>query len=506
MQDYKKIVDLYIEKWDKILFSTQPVDREKATKAVVDAYKAIDLPPPEIFFLSSPSLEQNSFFHSISHDDNPWPIRIKCLIYDKLRVVLKQTPVKNIDLDPRFTLDNLEFFTRGEIFEELCSILYEQYVSDIHCARNMNFCKILEYELSGTNVWPFDFYINHISDDPNVKIWGILKSLCEECPYLITYEKVCLIIEKPSELYLDRELVPHAEGKAAIKFADGYELYCNHGTVIPSKYGKIHPSEWKSESIVSDEDNNVIREDSESIISVLFYIGYKKFSQELPNTKDRYWNNKKGLFRTYVNFIEYSSMYIRSWLNFYYCDYYNFGERYYVREEIVDWEAHRKYIEGWYNREQEIYKNLPFEVSEELKCFYRTYAGDYQLATGLDFQPLSKASENFKPILNDYLLPISYGNRQEIYYVLCDNIQRSVSPVYCQFPNEEPIVYAECISSWMATISQCYRDGGYYVSIDELSGEKEIKQDLDNIEPIFEKFNPEQIDNWRKIWKSQSLD
>jgi hypothetical protein len=245
MQDYKKIVDRYIEKWDRILFSTQPVDREKATKAVIDAYKAIDLPPPEIFFLSSPSLEQNSFFHSISHEDNPWPIRIKCLIYDKLRVILKQTPVKKIDLDPQFTLDNLEFFTRGEIFEELCSILYEEYVSDIHLYRNMNFCKILEYELSGTNVWPFDFYINHISNDPNVEIWGILKSLCEECPYLITYNKVCLIIEKPCELYLDRELVPHAEGKAAIKFSDGYELYCNHGTVIPSKYGQPDPSEWR---------------------------------------------------------------------------------------------------------------------------------------------------------------------------------------------------------------------------------------------------------------------
>jgi hypothetical protein len=245
MQDYKKIVDRYIEKWDKILFSTQPVDRDKATKAVIDAYKAIDLPPPEIFFLSSPSLEQNSFFYSISHDDNPWPIRVKCLIYDKLRAILKEISVENIDLDPRFTLDNLEFFTRGEIFEELCSILYEKYISDIHCARNMNFCKILEYELSGTNVWPFDFYINHISDDPNVEIWGILKSLCEECPYLITYEKVCLIIEKPCELYLDRELVPHAEGKSAIKFADGYKLYCNHGTVIPSKYGQTDPSEWR---------------------------------------------------------------------------------------------------------------------------------------------------------------------------------------------------------------------------------------------------------------------
>jgi hypothetical protein len=492
MQDYKKIVDRYIEKWDKILFSTQPVDREKATKAVIDAYKAIDLPPPEIFFLSSPSLEQNSFFHSISHDDNPWPIRTKFLIYDKLRVILKQTPVKNIDLDPRFTLDNLEFFTRGEIFEELCSILYEQYVSDIHCARNMNFCKILEYELSGTNVWPFDFYINHISDDPNVKIWGILKSLCEECPYLITYEKVCLIIDRPSELHLDRELVPHAEGKAAIKFADGYELYCNHGTVITAKYGQIHPSEWRSEWIVSDEDNNVIREDSESITSVLFNIGYKKFSRELPENRGRYWTDIKGSLK-FCNFIEYSFIYLSRWLHFHHYNYYDLGED-------MNWGTRGYFVI------REIEKCFSFKLSEELVVLYSTFDGEYQLVPGLNFDSLQQKNQEFLIESSTFRVQIFNSNRQEIYYVLCDNIQRQISPVYCQFPNEEPIVYAECISSWMATIAQCYRDGGYYVAIDELSGAKEIKQDLDKVEPIFEKFNPEQIDNWRKIWKSQSVD
>ncbi|WP_310484926.1 hypothetical protein [Chamaesiphon sp. VAR_48_metabat_403] len=500
MHKYKTSIDRYINKWDKILFSTEPVDRDKATKAVIDAYSAIDLPPPEIFFLSSPSSEQNLFFHSISHDDNPYPIRVKCLMYEKIIATLHKAPVKIIDLDPRLTLDNLQLYARGEIFENLCSILYE-HIYDIHCDRNVNFHKILEYELSGTNVWPFDFYINQISYKPDIEIWSILRSLCEECPYLITYEKVCLVIDRPYELYLDRELVAHAEGKAAIKYADGYELYCNHGTVMPAKYGRVHPSEWRSESIVSDEDNNVIREDSESIISVLMSIGYKKFSEELPDLKNRYWTNKKGSLKIYGDFIEYSLGYIPRWLYFHYYDYYNFGESYHVTEEIVDWEAHRKHLEGWYDREQRIYKNLPFKVTEELKNFYRMYGGDYRLAPRLDFQPLSKAVDNFKPRLNDYLLPISYGDRQEIYYVLCDNIQRPTSLVYCQFPNEEPIVYAECISSLMATIAQCYRDGGYYVAINERSGEKEIEQDLDKIEPIFEKFNPEQIDNWRKIWK-----
>jgi hypothetical protein len=94
-----------------------------------------------------------------------------------------------------------------------------------------------------------------------------------------------------------------------------------------------------------------------------------------------------------------------------------------------------------------------------------------------------------------------HGDRQEIYYVLCDNQERLISPVYCQFPNEEPVIYAECVTSLIITIAQCYQEGAYYIAIDEETGERSIEQDLAKIEPIFEKFNPDRIDTWRKIWK-----
>jgi hypothetical protein len=352
----------------------------------------------------------------------------------------------------------------------------------------MNFHKIIEYELYFTNSWFYDFYIDRISNDAAIEVWEILKSLCEECTYLITYEKFCLIIDRPSELYLDRELVPHAEGKAAIKFADGYELYCNHGTVIPAKYGEIHPSQWEPESIIFDEDNNIIREGSYSIINILFNIGYKKFSEELPEITDRYWTNK-GSLRIFSNFIEYGFRYIYDWFNFHYYNYHDLGE-------YGDWGTRGSFVV------REIAETFPCKLSEELEIFYSTYNGEYQLIPGLNFYPLQRKSESFNAGLNTYPVQIFYGDRQEVYYVLCDNVKRPFSPVYCKFPNEEPIVYAECISSSIAAIAQCYRDGAYYVAIDEPSGAKEIKQDLDKIEPIFEKFNPEQIDNWRKIWKT----
>ncbi len=106
-----------------------------------------------------------------------------------------------------------------------------------------------------------------------------------------------------------------------------------------------------------------------------------------------------------------------------------------------------RYIDKW---DKILFSTKPVDRDKATKAVIDAYSA-------IDLPP--------PEILNDYLLPISYGDRQEIYYVLCDNIQRPYSHVYCQFPNEEPTIYAECISSLMATIAQCYRDGGYYVAI-----------------------------------------
>jgi hypothetical protein len=94
------------------------------------------------------------------------------------------------------------------------------------------------------------------------------------------------------------------------------------------------------------------------------------------------------------------------------------------------------------------------------------------------------------------------GLQGEIYYILAQNSEATYSHVYCQFPEGEPIIYAECLTSLIVTIAQCYREGGYYIFVNEETGKQTIEKDLDKIEFIFEKFNLDRIDNWRKIWKN----
>ena len=483
----ENVINTYIEKWDNVIFSTKPVHQKRAKEAILTAYNiAGNRFIPDIYFLTSTSPEQNLALKRILSEKASY-FSLKSNLLDILLIGMQRTKNNNEKFLELFSVERPYVSVRSEKFSKVCNLLYEPYIYD-----SISY-KLITYELSLTNLWIYDLYIDYVNSNCNLQIWNILKSLCEECQYLLTFDRFCIIIERPSKLYLDSEQRPHAEGKAAITFADDYEIYCNHGTKIPARYGRISLSNWQSEWVFSEENSLGNRDYSapqEIVITLLATIGYKKFSQELPEIRDRYWQ-KDGRSR-YPSLIDYAiDNVIVEWQRFHYYDYYKGGSD-------IDWQ-----IEQWnkFSSDKEIAEKFPCKLSEELSILYLIYRGDYQLAPGLHFYPLEEAIENPTPELHNYLVRLFYGDRQEIYYVLCDNEERMISHVYCQFSGEEPVIYAECVTSLIATIAQCYQEGAYYIAIDEQTGERSIEQNLDAIEPIFEKFNPDQIDNWRKIWK-----
>jgi hypothetical protein len=468
--------NFYLQKWDEIIFSTQPVIYEAAVNAVIDAYNLVGISSPKVYFMSSTSFVQSLVLKSINWDSN---LLLKRKLENMVSKSIGEHHLKNkFYLDLPLALKNPGVSDREEKFKKICSTIYEEYIYDLDSY------KVLESEALSTNLWRYDFYINCVDNTCNLNIWNALKSLCEECPYLLTYENCCVIIERPSELYLDRELLPHADGKAAIKFADGYEIYCNHGIIIPAKYGQICSTNWQAEWLLSEEDSPTATE--ESILALQYNIGFKRFATELPEIKHRYWIKKEGLRSPTL--IDWAFDYIiPNWLEFHYYEYYN--NTYYNSSD------RHKNTEG-------MIKLIPYTMTEELSIFYSIYAHTYSfLAPGLHFYLLEEEIKKSLPGLDSCPVQIFYGDRHEIYYVICDHEERLISPVYCQFLGKEPIVYAECLSSLIATIAQCYQEGAYYIAINEQTGERSIEQDLDKIEPIFEKFNPDQIDTWRKIWK-----
>jgi hypothetical protein len=466
------LAESYIDKWEKILSSTHPIKKKKAEAAIIDAYKLLSLPTPNIIFLSSPYVD-SSILTPLNLSRYVLPKselkdRLRESIWDKTDTVYFNKPdgqSKYIHLD------------RSEIFQYLCEIIYADSVLS-----DGEFLEIYMIEFENTNPWFYDLHINSISSECDLEIWSAWKSLCEECPYLIAFENTCIVIERPSELYLDREQLPHAEGRAAVRFTDNYQIYCNHGTIIPVKYGKIHPSHWRAEWILSEEQSL----SNQELISVLLLnIGYNRFYKELPKHKHRYWENPEIL-------IAISTEKIFSWLFFYHDDLYNYLGLYGVDKRSIPEQI---------SQIERLINNFPLKLTQEVHMLYRYYRRECKIAPNLYFNTPPQSVQTQTSGSSNYIIRLFHGDRQEIYYVLCDNQERLISHVYCQFPGEEPVIYAECVTSLIITIAQCYQEGACYIAIDEETGERSLEQDLDKIEPIFEKFNPDQIDTWRKIWK-----
>jgi hypothetical protein len=479
----KKEVDLaefYIEKWEKILFSTHPIDKGKASAAVKSAYLILKLPIPEIIFLPSPCIDTD-IHKSLYLSKYIFP---RSCLKDNLR-----KSIWNQTGELYFSKYNGEskyiHLDRTIIFQRLCENIYSgsTLINDNSPFFDEGtFYQIYQSEFRYANPWYYDLHINSIDNKCDMEIWNTWRSLCEECPYLVAFENTCIIIDRPTELYLDRELLANAQGKAAIKFSDGHQIYCNHGITISDKYGKIHPSDWKSSWILAEQE---IKYNEEIVGVLMLSIGYKNFRKELPNQEQQYWFNYHALIFDSISKIA-------DWLFFYHDDFYHYFNLGNASEQIII----KKIFEF-----EHFFNSFPFKLSKELQSLCLDYCGSYQIAPSLFFYPTDQAIQNYTFECQSYFIRLFYGDRQEIYYVLCDNEERLISHVFCQFPNEEPVIYAACITSLIVTIAQCYQEGAYYIAIDEETGERTIEQDLDKIEPIFEKFNPDQIDTWRKIWK-----
>lgn len=52
--EQEDLIRVYEDKWWEIMYSTEPIDREKAAEAVKEAYLAVDEKEPEVIFCDSP--------------------------------------------------------------------------------------------------------------------------------------------------------------------------------------------------------------------------------------------------------------------------------------------------------------------------------------------------------------------------------------------------------------------------------------------------------------------
>jgi hypothetical protein len=468
-----------IKRWrETVLERTTTIDRFKAIDLIERAYEILEVPKKPIFFVEGMNaaielikrefcvLENKS--HFLSFDD-----------YEQLRTNLSYLADKENEnyfnnLSPQAEAISEIIGRNEEVFQSVCYGI----CADLEEIIDHYFGKRLDTEMYHISNGYLQYFIEELIIDHNSEAWDILKNLTQECPYIIPLSKLCIVIEYPIEIHLDNEQLPHAYNKPAVIFGDRSKVYYHHGIDFPAKYGDIPISSWQPEWILLSEKE--YEYNNRDILS--YAIGYKKFRHEYPDYD--FWQERDRMLGQSIDIII-------NWQLYHY-------NQLYLKHLLID------ELKINYDDAIKITKSLPFKLPMELYNLYHYYNGGYQLAPDLYFYSLKQSIHALPKLAHiksnrGYPFPLFKGDGGKIYYVLAHGSQATYSHVYCILSGGMPTIYAECVTSLIVTIAQCYQEGCYHIETDRETGIREIKQDLDRIEPIFEKFNPDQIDTWREI-------
>lgn len=259
-------IPLYIEKWKKIALSTERIDRQRATDAITAAYQWFDCEAPEIIFV-------NGLCEAFKEIDDTSPQYLMfCLLSDLRHPLLNHEYKSNphhCTVIEQYLFD-LVLDIRGKIYPYIQDCLWEENISlDENCLENSPNVDYLIPECCY-----YDFCISVLNHPYNQKQWQIFTDIIQSCGWVIAYENMCFVCERPTKLSFDDQNRLHASGEPAIEYADGFKVYSYHGTTLPEKYGEILATQWKSQWLL-EETNAELRR------VLIQGIGYERICQEL---------------------------------------------------------------------------------------------------------------------------------------------------------------------------------------------------------------------------------
>ncbi|KYC37181.1 hypothetical protein WA1_47000 [Scytonema hofmannii PCC 7110] len=266
------LISVYLDKWKKIIFSTEKIHRKKATKSLNKAYALNGLSKPRIIFLDSPAAIESIGLQV-------W-IEPRGKLYSYLSSQF-QNQIEN----PLWHIISAKLF-HGSINEH--ALLINLYFPLESLIKN-HLYRVDGYETFETKYWLaysclFDFCISVLNCAYPAEYWYIMQDVAENCGLIFGSESVAIICDRPTKISFDNQNRLHAEAEPAIQFSDGYSVYAYHGVIIPEKYGLSLPQKWQSEWILEEE--------SAKLRHVLIQgIGYARICEELKAVELDLWKD-----------------------------------------------------------------------------------------------------------------------------------------------------------------------------------------------------------------------
>src|SRR4028118_1639817 len=280
----------------RLTLSTEPIDAQKATEAVKVAYAAIGLEEPSVIICSSPRDAYIQILNLLKGDHSQnccdeysnrlgkkldWEWMSPSIVREFTSPAVWEYELASIRIAPEAdsTLSSLmsELVDSYERSERTKGNVFRAHLFDLRYPETPT---TLFKEISLTQ-----WYISSLGVNISQKAQEILrcqKLLFEHCGFIFPFEKICAVCDRPRHLRFDSQNRLHAEGEPAIEFADGWNFYYYHGVRLPEKYGKVHPNQWESQWLLTEENAELRR-------VLIQGIGYARICQELSAKQIDSW-------------------------------------------------------------------------------------------------------------------------------------------------------------------------------------------------------------------------
>jgi hypothetical protein len=256
-QEQEKLMLEYSQKWLKIGLKTEQVDYQKLKEEVNAIYGLVGIKQPEVLLVNSPyqALKKLAHLDELSKKIGQ---PLENLVHKQ--IILSKLKIK-VQLD-----EELWFFIRRNLLSELVDLFLDRLETpfwnlleeELETELGKKWDKLIsllwiEKKLQPHNEWEpstelycnsfsswaniseaciCDFCISVLSCEHNPEEWRILKNLINYCGWIFPYDNICIISNRPTMIRLDEQNNLHGEYLPAIQFADGLNVYANHGTIL----------------------------------------------------------------------------------------------------------------------------------------------------------------------------------------------------------------------------------------------------------------------------------
>ena len=267
----------YVDKWIKIGLSTEPTNKERALKNVVEYYKAGKLDAPRtVIFADSPLsamiivnlLKDSEFCKLCAELVSPAKIKkielvsvysaVHSAVHSAVGSEVGSAVGSAIDSEVRSAVDSaVDSAAYSEVRSEVYSAVYSAVVAAVHLAVDsavrsavdsavyLKLSKFLKnrklsfiHNYTGGNLWcgwqaSYDFFKTELG----VKGLEIIEptlALSQDVGWIFPYKNLCVLTKKPVEINRNDQGQLHHESKKAIQWADGWGFYSLNGTRMPT--------------------------------------------------------------------------------------------------------------------------------------------------------------------------------------------------------------------------------------------------------------------------------